>query len=470
MRNFLWVIWATLRAALWRSTPADCAVTIGTVLLCAVVAAASDAAHQYLTAEGAARFSFYGINSIVAEIAVCAAVALLFISRNRAVVLARFLVLYTLVDWLLTAAIYFPVKFKSSMPGIWTRSDTVILVVLLLAIWWVGAVVAILRGAGVGRYESPAIRGFALAVVSLLAGAALPAYPTFVGSDFNLSSYNVWEWGYAKFAKGTDERTAEVDAAALELLQPPLLEAEMKKLLPERKGTTDIYAIGMAGWSDQNVFIKELNGGLAILNRSLGLDRGAIRLINHRDTIESAPVANRTNFAAAVHAIAGIMNKDEDVLLVFITSHGSPAGVGLVLADALSVVLSPDHVASVLDREGIKNRLIIVSACYSGVFAKRLAAANSIVLTAADENSPSFGCSNEREWTFFGDAFFNQSLSEGVSLKEAFEDAKVKISQWEIHDDVPPSSPQGHFGSAISEKLAAKLKPGKEVQALSQER
>jgi hypothetical protein len=402
MRNFLWVIWATLRAALWRSTPADCAVTIGTVLLCAVVAAASDAAHQYLTAEGAARFSFYGINSIVAEIAVCAAVALLFISRNRAVVLARFLVLYTLVDWLLTAAIYFPVKFKSSMPGIWTRSDTVILVVLLLAIWWVGAVVAILRGAGVGRYESPAIRGFALAVVSLLAGAALPAYPTFVGSDFNLSSYNVWEWGYAKFAKGTDERTAEV--------------------------------------------------------------------VNHRDTIESAPVANRTNFAAAVHAIAGIMNKDEDVLLVFITSHGSPAGVGLVLADALSVVLSPDHVASVLDREGIKNRLIIVSACYSGVFAKRLAAANSIVLTAADENSPSFGCSNEREWTFFGDAFFNQSLSEGVSLKEAFEDAKVKISQWEIRDDVPPSSPQGHFGSAISEKLAAKLKPGKEVQALSQER
>ena len=52
-----------------------------------------------------------------------------------------------------------------------------------------------------------------------------------------------------------------------------LLEAEIKKLLPERKGTTDIYAIGIAGWSDQDVFIKELNGGLSILNKSL--ERGS---------------------------------------------------------------------------------------------------------------------------------------------------------------------------------------------------
>ena len=159
------------------------------------------------------------------------------------------------------------------------------------------------------------------------------------------------------------------------------------------------------------------------------------------------------------------MNKDEDVLLVFITSHGGPTGVGLVLADAFSSVLSPDHIASVLDREGIRNRVVIVSACYSGMFTKRLASPDSIVLTASDESSPSFGCSNEREWTYFGDAFFNQSLGEGVSLQQAFEDAKVKISQWETRDELPPSSPQGHFGAVISEKLA-KLKPGYELLTL----
>ena len=469
MKNFFWVVRAALRAALWRRTTVDRSVTVGTVLLCALVTAASDVAHQYVTAEGAARFSLYGVNSIIAEIAVCAAVTLLFVSRDRAVVLAQFLVLNALVDWVITAAVHVPFKFQISMAGMWTRADAVILVMLLLATWWIGAVVAILRGAGVGSYQSPAIRGFGLAVVSLLAVAATPSFPTFVGNDFNLASYNVWEWASAKFRKGAEERTAEVDVATLELLQPSLLDAEMKKLLPERKGTTDIYAIGAAGWSDQDVFIKELNGGLSALNRSLGLDRGAIRLVNHRDSSETSPIASRTNFAAAVHGIAGVMNKDEDILIVFITSHGSPEGVAFVLADAISAVLSPDHVASVLDREGIRNRVVIVSACYSGVFAKRLASPSSIVLTAADESSPSFGCSNEREWTYFGDAFFNQSLSEGVSLEQAFEDAKVKISQWETRDELPPSSPQGHFGAVISEKLA-KLKPGKKMQASTEER
>nr|AIA15935.1 Peptidase C13 family [uncultured bacterium] len=469
MKNFFWVVRAALRAALWRRTTVDRSVTVGTVLLCALVTAASDVAHQYVTAEGAARFSLYGVNSIIAEIAVCAAVTLLFVSRDRAVVLAQFLVLNALVDWVITAAVHVPFKFQISMAGMWTRADAVILVMLLLATWWIGAVVAILRGAGVGSYQSPAIRGFGLAVVSLLAVAATPSFPTFVGNDFNLASYNVWEWASAKFRKGAEERTAEVDVATLELLQPSLLDAEMKKLLPERKGTTDIYAIGAAGWSDQDVFIKELNGGLSALNRSLGLDRGAIRLVNHRDSSETSPIASRTNFAAAVHGVAGVMNKDEDILIVFITSHGSPEGVAFVLADAISAVLSPDHVASVLDREGIRNRVVIVSACYSGVFAKRLASPSSIVLTAADESSPSFGCSNEREWTYFGDAFFNQSLSEGVSLEQAFEDAKVKISQWETRDELPPSSPQGHFGAVISEKLA-KLKPSKKMQASTEER
>ena len=463
MKTFLWVVWAALRATFWRSTAAGRPVGIGMVLLFAVLAAVSGAANQYLAAKGATAFSQYGINSIIAGIAVCIAVTLLFVSCDRAVVVARFLALSALANWLATVVVHYsPFKPQDFPPGTWP------LVILLLVTWSIGSAIAILRGAGVRPYQSPAIRGFGITVVSLLAVAAMPLFPTFAGRDFDLSTYNLWELASAKFRNGGEETTAEVDAAAMELSQPSLLDAEIKKLLPERKGTTDIYAIGIAGWSDQDVFGKELDGGLSVLNRSLGLDGGAIRLVNHRDTLESSPVASRTNFAAAVHAVAGIMNKDEDVLLVFITSHGGPTGVALVLADAMSAVLSPDHVASVLDREGIRNRVLIVSACYSGVFAKRLASPDSIVLTAADENSTSFGCSNEREWTYFGDAFFNQSLGESVSLQQAFEDAKVKISEWETRDELPPSSPQGHFGAAISEKLA-KLRPAKKMQAATEE-
>ena len=107
-----------------------------------------------------------------------------------------------------------------------------------------------------------------------------------------------------------------------------------------------------------------------------------------------------------------------------------------------------------LDREGIRNRIVVVSACYSGVFVQPLANDNTIVLTAADDKSTSFGCSNEREWTYFGDAFFNQHLKPDVTLEEAFLNARVTIGQWEARDGLTPSNPQGHFGPALVAKLA----------------
>jgi hypothetical protein len=394
-------------------------------------------------------------------------VGLLFFSRNRTAVLSKLFALAVLAELVAIAVTRLPAF--DLMPGMWTATDSIILSFIVLLVWWTGAAAAILRST-LGPYKSPFLRALGLTVTSAITIAVLPAFPTFVGGDFDLSSYNLWEWTYAKFDRADRKATPRIDAAAIELSQPSLLEAEVKRLLPEQKGTADIYAIGIAGWSDQDVFIKELNGGLAALDKAIGLDRGTVRLVNHADTTETLPVASRTNFASAVHAVAKIMNRDEDVLLIFITSHGGPTGVGLRLAGALSAILSPDQIATVLDREGIKNRLLIVSACYAGVFVKRLASPDSVVLTAADENSASFGCSNERDWTYFGDAFFNQNLGAGVSLEEAFENAKVRISQWEARDEAPPSNPQGFFGSSLSKKLHSKLGTGDTHQALADER
>jgi hypothetical protein len=147
------------------------------------------------------------------------------------------------------------------------------------------------------------------------------------------------------------------------------------------------------------------------------------------------------------------MNKDDDILLLFMTSHGSPDGFALVMEDVGRGTLRPDEIASVLDDEGIKNRIVIVSACYAGIFLKPLISDNSIVLTASDENSTSFGCSNEREWTYFGDALFNRALRPGVTLQQAFDQAKQLIAGLEAEGNLPASNPQGYFGSALLEKL-----------------
>ena len=106
-----------------------------------------------------------------------------------------------------------------------------------------------------------------------------------------------------------------------------------------------------------------------------------------------------------------------------------------------------------LDTSGIKNRVLIISACYSGSFVEELASDNTLIMTAASDNRTSFGCSNEREWTFFGDALFNHALRETYSFESAFAKARETVSQWEREQGITPSDPQISAGSAIHAKL-----------------
>lgn len=235
--------------------------------------------------------------------------------------------------------------------------------------------------------------------------------------------------------------------------QTELLKQQIARLVPQRKGVTDIYAIGLAGWATQDVFLKEVNGALAATGKALPLEGGIVRLINSPDTIKTHPLASRQNFAAAVRAVGEIMDKQEDVLFLFMTSHGNKLGIGLELPTVL-VPLTPAEVAAVLNKEGIQNRVVIVSACYSGIFIKPLANANTIVLTAADTKNSSFGCANGREWTYFGDALFHHSLKPGADFQRAFSKARGLIAGWEKRERVKRSNPQGHFGAALTRKLA----------------
>ncbi len=121
---------------------------------------------------------------------------------------------------------------------------------------------------------------------------------------------------------------------------------------------------------------------------------------------------------------------------------------------ARPIELTPQQVAAALDGEGIKNRVVIVSACFAGIFLPPLANDNTIVLTAADATHTSFGCAPERDWTYFGDALFRQSLHPGADFAKAFDHARVLIQGWEMMDHDPPSNPQAHFGQALVDKLA----------------
>ncbi|HRO04816.1 MAG TPA: C13 family peptidase, partial [Terricaulis sp.] len=191
----------------------------------------------------------------------------------------------------------------------------------------------------------------------------------------------------------------------------------------------------------------------AILNAHFGAAGRSIMLSAGGDGPRTYPAATPDNLSAAIGQVGSLIDPNEDLVVVFITSHGSPDGsAALREHNRLVGALRPTHLRDMLVGAGIRTRVVIVSACFSGAFIAPLMDDNTIVLTAAAPDRSSFGCQPQNNWTFFGDALFNQNLRNGGSIVQAFDRAKVLIERWEREQNLsPPSNPQRHVGARAAE-------------------
>jgi hypothetical protein len=423
----------------------------------AVAAAAARIALQLLAAGSWRAFNPYGLNAVVTWIALELAVAALFVRpAGRATALGAMLVL-SIVAEIVTAAFQLGLPhFAPAAAGgtLWASTVLGVAVYAITIAWWAGAMVCVVGSLQWQTRLRLLGRVAALWVAVFAVNAVVPHAPVFLPPGFDARTANWWEVLYALYLDKNDKPyIAKADIDKVLRTQPALMQAAIARLAPQRKGITDVYALGIAGWADQDVFIKELDGGLQAIASVLPIKDRIIRLVNNRDTLASVPTADFENFVAAVHAIGNIMDKNEDVLVLLMTSHGEKTGFALELFGEVSE-LTPEQIASTLVKEGIKNRVVIVSACFAGIFLPPLANDNTIVMTAADAKSTSFGCAPERDWTYFGDALFRQSLHPGADFENAFDHARLLIQGWELMDRAPPSNPQGSFGPAVVGKLA----------------
>jgi len=460
MNNGWSVLKLIARAVIWWATPEPRLVGLPTLLVWAIALAALRVASHFLTAGPGGSFNPYGLNAVVTWIAIEVAVAALFVRpAARATALSAMLALAILAETVSSAVklCFALVPFLAARDAFARDRGAPILIFAVVSVWWIGAMTAVLRSVA-PQPRLPAFSRIAALWAALVAvGALVPHAPVFVARNFDIRTANLWESLRAQSAPSALDGNSP-SRETFEQSQAALLQAEVSRLTPPRDGTPAVYALGIAGWAD-DVFLKELDGGLAAIGGILPIRGRTLRLVNHRETLESLPLASQRNFSAAVHAIGKVMNKDDDVLLLLMTSHGEPTGFGLRLPNEVISELTPQEVAATLDREGIKNRIVIVSACYAGIFVPPLANDDTIVLTAADAKSTSFGCTPERDWTYFGDAFFRQSIRPGWDFQHAFNNARVLIEGWELMDRAPPSHPQAMFGPALVAKLQPFLAP-----------
>jgi len=237
-------------------------------------------------------------------------------------------------------------------------------------------------------------------------------------------------------------------------LQGQLIERALAAIAPGRPGAHELYFVGFAPDASQDVFVKELRFVRRLFDERFGTAGRSIALANSQDALEEFPIASVTNLGRALTRVGERMNADEDTLFLFLTAHGGPDHRLSALQPPLELTsLTPTALARMLQDAGIKWRVIVVSACFSGGFIEPLRDDNTIVITASSAERSSFGCNPGRDFTYFGEAYFRDALARTRSFVQAFEIAKAAVGKQEAAEKLEPSLPQMWVGPAIAARL-----------------
>jgi hypothetical protein len=252
-----------------------------------------------------------------------------------------------------------------------------------------------------------------------------------------------------------DEQQADDNSGEEALLydQPARLVAASENMEPRDPANPNVFFLGFAGDGEQDIFKREERFAQQVLGEHFGSEDRSVDLINDNDDRDSYPLATVSGLQQSLKLFASKMDLDQDVLVLMLTSHGSKEGIAVVNGTLPLLQLSPVDLQRALDESGIKWRVIIVSACYSGVFTDALKGDNTLVISASDSEHSSFGCDDERDLTYFGEAFLKDSVPSTKTLEAAFKKAAVLIQERETSEHKTPSHPQMSIGVHMREKL-----------------
>lgn len=268
---------------------------------------------------------------------------------------------------------------------------------------------------------------------------------------------------------------ADASAASADGAQPPepaqlalsqglfenqqlLWQQQVDALLPQRPGVVDVYGLVFAPYADENVFRRESTMVNTLLQERFDAQGRVLHLLNHAETAETHPWATPENLQRAIAALAARMDREHDVLVIYMTSHGARNHELAAAHWPLQVPpVTPEMLRAALDESGIRNRVIAVSACFSGGWIEPLATDSTLIMTAADATHTSYGCGRLSELTFFGRAVFHEQLRQTHSFTEAFAKAVPLIQQREVEAGKADgfSNPQISVGKQIAPVLQA---------------
>lgn len=250
-------------------------------------------------------------------------------------------------------------------------------------------------------------------------------------------------WRMGRLVDDKVDEAAKRSAEAALYNQQKLLDAAIARLAPRTAGKINMYSLLVAGDGAQEVFRREVDFVRAQFSEKFDLGLRTIALINSRNTLDQTPMATITSIGESLNAIAKKMDKEQDILFLFLTSHGSKEHEFTLAQNNIQLNdLTNKKLGELLKKSGIRWKVVVVSACYSGGFIDPIKDGTTLIITAARHDRRSFGCADENDFTYFGRAFFKESLPQSRSFQDAFRRAEKLIKQWEGREIAKSDEPK----------------------------
>jgi hypothetical protein len=187
---------------------------------------------------------------------------------------------------------------------------------------------------------------------------------------------------------------------------------------------------------------------ISIALEGAGFERANLRTFSVRpERYRDGPL--KSDPRRIYETLAELSGKAQGGCLIYFTSHGAPQGV---LVD--KGLLPPPMLGAILDRTcGTRPTVVVMSACFSGVFIPALAGPNRMILTAARPDRTSFGCGEDDKYPYFDDCFL-QAMGGAVDFPGLAGAVRACVERREIAEGMrPPSEPQVWIGPALRPML-----------------
>lgn len=325
--------------------------------------------------------------------------------------------------------------------------------------WWLFVLIALARALS----PRPLARALVAAVLAFGVSAIpwwwLPGAPLVMQDVAALHAQRAEAEALANAEADVGEEeppVADFDAEAVMYDQPRLLDEAVAALQPRHQGRPNLFVIAFAGDGSETVFRNEAEYVERLFAARFDAKGHTLVLQNHPGTVATRPLATLTNLRAAIAAVASSMDRANDILFVYLTTHGSKEHELYVNLDPLPLnAIAPLDLADALGAApSVRWKVLVVNACYAGGFIDALADDSTMVMAAARSDRTSFGCGSESDITYFGKALLADALNRTTSFPEAFALASRSVGEWEARDGIEEhSEPQISTSRSIEAQL-----------------